>query len=432
MIASAFPVTMSYVEMLSKKEQVLIYKETRDTKLGVTFYRSDPQDGGHNNSAIISKLNDSGPAWGVLHVGERILSVQGVDVEGPLHAARLLRESEGYLRIHKLPTRDDFERNKNRYAQIEAEAARKALEDALPGQQPGNRTPRTDAATPRGPGASTMPLLTGLKVINQPNPAPGPNVGQILNIGPLNIEAATENAKKSLEGFQQNLGNISARATKWFSDVGSMLPTQQNKENRAALKIQRHYRAFAARGHFHEERGAVLMLQAAARRHKAQMLHGKYKRTLVHWAAMTIQDNWRRHKKRKERAAAKALKAQQEVAARVMAAQQAEAEAAAAKQASGGGMLTKLSRSLSFTKRNKKSEGSTPRGTPRGSGEDGATPVVSGASTTASEASPTAGDAAAAKEAAAPTTKKRSLSFTRRKKASAAAGDGLEDSKQTL
>lgn len=262
-----------------------------------------------------------------------------------------------------------------------------------------------------------MPLLTGLKVINGPGAAPAnaqsPNPMQALS---LNLEAAAENTKKSLEGFQQNLGNLSARATKFFSSVGDMVPTQHNKEKRAALRIQKAYRSFAARGHFHEERGAVLMLQAAARRHKAQNI-GKYKRTLVHWAAMTIQENWRRHQKRKQRAAAKAAREAAE-------AQRLAEEAAAA--AKSGGIITKLSRSLSFTKRNKKNaDGSTPRA----GGEDAPslpTPVLSGASTTASEASPTAG-------AEPVVTKKRSLSFTRRtKKATPAATDNVEDAKQVM
>mmetsp|Transcript_1251 Transcript_1251/g.2659 ORF Transcript_1251/g.2659 Transcript_1251/m.2659 type:complete len:163 (+) Transcript_1251:908-1396(+) len=162
------------------------------------------------------------------------------------------------------------------------------------------------------------------------------------------------------------------------------------------------------------------MLQAAARRHKAQTI-GKYKRTLKHWAAITIQENWRRHKKRKMRAEQKALRDQQAEAQRL----QAEMETAA--RGNSPSIMTKLSRSLSFTKRNKKSEGSTPRG----GGEDGGavvdklpTPVLSGASTTASEASPTTAEAT-------PATKKRSLSFTRRKKAQAG-GENLDSSKQTL
>ena len=276
-------------------ENVTVYKETRDTKLGVTFYRRDPQEGGHKDSAIISKLNNEGPAAGLLRVGERILRVQGHEVEGPLHAARLLRESEGFLKITKLPVREDFERNKNRYAQIEAEAARKALEAALPGQEP-QRTPRTDAATPRGPNASTMPALTGLRVIGGPG-APGangapPGLGLNINAVQQQADVALQQLSQAGQQFQHNLGNLSARAMSFVSNVGDLLPTQTNKEKRAAMKIQKSFRAFAARGHFHEERGAVLMLQAAARRQKAQDI-GKSKRKHVDWAAMTIQGNWR-------------------------------------------------------------------------------------------------------------------------------------------
>ena len=69
--------------------------------------------------------------------------------------------------------------------------------------------------------------------------------------------------------------------------------------------IQKCWRAYSSRGHFHEERGAVLMLQSAARRKKAQSVL-KYKQTLREWAAIVIQENWRRYKLRKNAAASSA------------------------------------------------------------------------------------------------------------------------------
>jgi len=165
----------------------------------------------------------------------------------------------------------------------------------------------------------------------------------------------------------------------------------------------------------------VLMLQAAARRQKAQDI-GKSKRKHVDWAAMTIQGNWRRHKKKQKRAAQRAV---DEARARLLGAQQAEAAAAAK---ASPGVITRLSRSLSFTKRNKGKgdSGSTPR-----AGEEAApldklpTPVLSGASTTASsEASPTT------PAEPTPTTKKRTLSFTRRQKKSTPSD--VEEPKQAL
>ena len=90
-------------------QEVILYKESKDSKLGVTFYRRDPQEGGVPEAAIISRLGATGPAVGKLFVGERIMSVQGQDVRGPLHAARLLRESKGTLKIEKLPKRADFD-----------------------------------------------------------------------------------------------------------------------------------------------------------------------------------------------------------------------------------------------------------------------------------------------------------------------------------
>ena len=113
-------------------QEVILYKESKDSKLGVTFYRRDPQEGGVPEAAIISRLGATGPAVGKLFIGERIMSVQGQDVQGPLHAARLLRESEGYLKIKKLPKRADFDAKYEEYAQIEAENARKAIEAEEP------------------------------------------------------------------------------------------------------------------------------------------------------------------------------------------------------------------------------------------------------------------------------------------------------------
>ena len=63
--------------------------------------------------SIISRIGAQGPAAGKLNVGERIMTVQGVTVEGPLHAARMLRESEGFMKIGKLPKRGDFDANGN-------------------------------------------------------------------------------------------------------------------------------------------------------------------------------------------------------------------------------------------------------------------------------------------------------------------------------
>ncbi len=391
-----------------QREEIILYKESKDSKLGVTFYRRDPQDGGVPEAAIISRLGATGPAVGKLQVGERIMSVQGQDVQGPLHAARLLRESEGYLRVAKLPKRADFDAKYEEYAQIEAENARKAMEAALPGQVP-QSTPRTDAATPRGPGAGNTPLLTGLRVINGPG-APGaqsssaPAPANPIEGMKLALDTAGANVANTMQGLQQNLGNLSARAGRFLGDLAKSLPTEENKKNHAALKIQKSYRSFAARGQFHEERGAVLMLQAASRRKKAQTLM-QYKKDVKTWAACKIQHAGRSMVRRK-----KQKKAADEKAA-------AEAEAAQA-SARGTGLLGKLSRSLSFSKRNKGSkEGSTPRSN-----------TSDTASTASSEPSPTETGAA---EAAPP--KKRSLSFTRRtKKPAAAAADEVHEVQQNV
>jgi len=370
-------------------QEVILYKESKDSKLGVTFYRRDPQEGGVPEAAIISRLGATGPAVGKLFVGERIMSVQGQDVQGPLHAARLLRESEGYLKIKKLPKRADFDAKYEEYAQIEAENARKAIEAAQPGQAP-QATPRTDAATPRGPGAGAPgPLLTGLKVINGPGapsssaPAPTPPPGG------LNIAAGFANF---MQGAEQNFGQLSARAKSVFESVAEAIPTEENRlkkelraKNRAATRIQKCFRAYKARGQFHEERGASLMLQAAVRRRQAQAELKLKKDNLRQWAATKIQSGARHMIYRKKKSKAEERKRQ--------------------KESSIMGQMGKMARSLSFTKRNQKKESSTPR---------------------ASDAAPPA----ASEPAAEGTLGKmaRSLSFTRRtKKPEAAAEAGAQN-----
>ena len=62
------------------------------------------------------------------------MSVQGQDVRGPLHAARLLRESKGSLKIEKLPKRADFDAKYEEYAQSDhmLRGASKVLFNAWP------------------------------------------------------------------------------------------------------------------------------------------------------------------------------------------------------------------------------------------------------------------------------------------------------------
>lgn len=327
---------------------ITLYKDSRDTKLGVTFFRRDPQDNASPGSAIVSRINAQGAAHGKLEMGERIYQVNGTAVEGPLHAARLLRESEGFLKITKIPKRDDFDVNLERYQQIEAEAARQAMAAALPGQEP-QRTPRTDAATPRGGGTSAGMVAaqaqysSGLRPLNQQ--AGGSPGGLQLNNMNLaqNLQEAGGQLSARTQEIAGNLGDqwgqLSARAGKWFdkvgknvSKVGELLPTQQNKETRSAVKIQKAWRSYGAQAHFHEERGAALMLQSAARRRKAQAVR-KYKETLISWAAIVIQEAYRKHKLKQK---AKEL---------------AEANSSAATPRSKGSVVGRLAKSLSFSRR---------------------------------------------------------------------------------
>ena len=378
-----------------------LYKESKDSKLGITFFRRDPQENASMDSALISRISPTGPAAGKLFVGERIMTVQGVPVEGPLHAARMLRESEGFMKIGKLPKRPDFDEKFEYYQQCEAEAARAAMAAALPGQQP-QSTPRTDAATPRGPGAASVPahLASGLKPLNQQQGAGGLqlNIGDGLNTAGAQISAR---AQEALGGIGAFWGQLSARANTQVSKIGSGLtklgeiaPTQANKELKAARMIQKGWRAYAARGHFHEERGAVLMLQSAARRKKAQAVR-KYKETLMNWGAMVIQENYRRHRLREK----------------------AKADATAATPKKGLG--SRLVKSLSFSRRKKPpTKPALPSDlapedliSARGQRKDGL-PTPLGSANTSSEPSPNTPEPTGS---AKPRT--RTLSFTRRKKA---------------
>ena len=378
-----------------------LYKESKDTKLGITFFRRDPQESASTDSALVSRIGATGPAAGKLHVGERVVTVGGVPVEGPLHAARMLRESEGFMKIGKLPKRADFDANLELYQQKEAEAARLAMAAALPGQTAAS-TPRTDAPTPRGPGAgASVPLQysQGLRPLDQQQPKLNLDIGEGLANTGAQLSAR---AQEALGGIGDFWGQLSARASNQVNKLGSGLgkigeavPTQANKEMKAARAIQKGWRAFAARGHFHEERGAVLMLQSAARRKKAQSVR-KYKTTLVNWAAIVIQENYRRHQLREK---AKAL----------------EQGKGAKDGTPKKGIGSRLVKSLSFSRRKKPPtkpalpDDLTPDDLISARGEKPSEP-------TGSAAKP----------------KTRSLSFTRRKKAAAAAEGGAADAKQDL
>ena len=277
------------------------------------------------------------------------------------------------------------------------------MAQALPGQEP-QRTPRTDAATPRGPGSGAMAAAAsqysgGLRPINQGGPNLSLNINDIgpgaNDIGAQLSARAQQVAEDAANGWAQ----LSARAGNFMNKIGSgmqklteAVPTQGNKEYKAARVIQKAWRTYASRGHFHESRGAVLMLQSAARRKKAQAVV-KYKATLQNWAAICIQEAFRRHKLRQK---AKAL----------------EAEKAKSNKGIGG----RLVKSLSFTRRTRESKKKVPPkpSMPEDITEDDLVSARGGNKTplVASSAEPSPGTPAET-----PTKGRRSLSFTRRKKA---------------
>ena len=89
-----------------------------------------------------------------------------------------------------------------------------------------------------------------------------------------------------------------------FAAIGEALPTEANKnkkENRAARLIQDTFRGHADQSTFQEMRGAAIFLQAAMRRRKAMQLLEQKKHDLQTWAALKIQDSFRRYLQRKKR-----------------------------------------------------------------------------------------------------------------------------------
>ena len=89
-----------------------------------------------------------------------------------------------------------------------------------------------------------------------------------------------------------------------FVAIGEALPTEANKikkENRAARLIQETFRGHAEQSSFQEKRGAAIFVQAAMRRRKAMQLLDQKKHDLRTWAALKIQDSYRRYLLRKKR-----------------------------------------------------------------------------------------------------------------------------------
>ena len=228
------------------------------------------------------------------------------------------------MKIGKLPKRADFDEKLEYYQQLEAEAARAAMAATLPGQQP-QSTPRTP--TPRGPApARRAGSVLWRAAPGQPAAATGRALAQHWR-GPAKYRRAALGACHGDDsGHRRLLGaarrvqvrksrrlapasirspRISRRRCASRGRTRSAPPQPQTlahpivllrnrrlrprRQTRGAWRrdAPKGYRAFAARGHFHEERGAVLMLQAR-RGKKAQSVR-QYKATLVNWAAIVIE-----------------------------------------------------------------------------------------------------------------------------------------------
>merc|ERR1719197_605190 len=123
---------------------------------------------------------------------------------------------------------------------------------ALPGQT-AQATPRTDAATPRAGGGAAVPahLMGGLKKLDTSaaQAAGQDSFGAQLS---ARTQAMQDDLGKNLGNLSARVGNIFAKAVNTFNNAAELVPTAQNRETRAARKIQTAWRSCAARGHFRE------------------------------------------------------------------------------------------------------------------------------------------------------------------------------------
>lgn len=368
-----------------------IYKEAKHTKLGVTFFRQDQQPGAPSTSALVSRVGETGPAAHQLEIGERIMSVQGTAVEGPLHAAKLLRESEGYLRVGKLPKRPDFDENLSEYLRLDAELVAAQL---APKPQPPKLNVEAAAAMPTGGGESEGFLNSARRHLD--------------SISSINLgEQAGELTARGIRA----LGAVGTGVVDAVDAVAAVLPTQENRERRAAVTIQTARRGAQARQRYGAERAALLLLQSSIRRKLAADQAGKvrrYKRTLENWAALVIQEARRNQIVRRKLRERARLRASAEAAERAAAASASKGPLASAKR---------LARSLSFTRRNAASaskKGAEAEAEAAGEGRAEEPPSVPTAESPAPEM--LAGDREAEAKAEGGVTKLvRKLSFSRRR-----------------
>lgn len=196
------------------------------------------------SDAVLSRIAADGPAAGWLCEGDAVLAVGGVEVSGPLHAAQLLRESVGEFIVTKC--------------------------SPLSPEQP-RRVPRER-----------------LELRLQHVPPPPPDDDEM----PLS-------ARLGLFGEM-----LSARAGELIKAAASLLPLT---DERAAVRIQRWWRMHQAVAARRYAVAATIRVQAAYRGHWGRDV-AQYRRCLLAWAALMIQEAWRHHVFAKKLRQLKALK----------------------------------------------------------------------------------------------------------------------------
>ena len=196
------------------------------------------------SDAVLSRIAADGPAAGWLCEGDAVLAVGGVEVSGSLHAAQLLRESVGEFIVTKC--------------------------SPLSPEQP-RRVPRER-----------------LELRLQHVPPPPPDDDEM----PLS-------ARLGLFGEM-----LSARAGELIKAAASLLPLT---DERAAVRIQRWWRMHQAVTARRYAVAATIRVQAAYRGHWGRDV-AQYRRCLLAWAALMIQEAWRHHVFAKKLRQLKALK----------------------------------------------------------------------------------------------------------------------------
>ena len=106
-------------EQKEKPRTVVVVKEDVETRLGISFFSRDPQEGAVAHAAVLKRVDCHLPAAGILRPGDQILAIDGMRVHGPSHAIELLGACEGNVKIRIQPKRADFDAKERAYESID-------------------------------------------------------------------------------------------------------------------------------------------------------------------------------------------------------------------------------------------------------------------------------------------------------------------------